>query len=359
MTDATSNRSIATRALVLLLAFDGMALLSTGLLASWVGVRFSVWLDETGLLMLLALLYVVGLALLWDFGLIVGPRVAQILARRGLRPRWLTLDVTAFREKGFFSLGPWPLALVLVTTHAIIATSNITLISLELLSGVTEWRDSIIWIVEGATLEWIAQLPINVSFCDALYHSAWPIELFAMFVLIVITRRPAPILHFCTSFIVLFYLGRFIGLLNPVMGPAFFRPELFGYLDGSVTAQAMEAIAIILAADPSEVALNSALLGGVSALPSLHVGMVSLTVYWLAVSNPKTLFVGIPWLLAVWATTALLGWHYVMDGAAGILLAVVCIGITRRMLAHFGQGLPAADALIPRRWQFPGRISAV
>jgi len=261
-------------------------------------------------------------------------------------------------REGFFSLGAWPLALVLVTTHAIIATSNITLISLELLSGVTEWRDSTIWMVEGATLEWIVQLPINVSLWDALYHSAWPIELFAMFVLIVITRYPKPILHFCSSFIVLFYLGRFIGLLNPVMGPAFFRPELFGYLDGSVTAQAMEAIAVIMATDPSEVALSAALLGGVSALPSLHVGMVSLTVYWLAVANPKTLFVGIPWLLAVWAATALLGWHYVMDGAGGILLAVVCIWITRWMLARFGQGLPSADALVPRRWQFPGRTSA-
>ena len=140
-----------------------------------------------------------------------------------------------------------------------------------------------------------------------------------------ITRRPTLILHFCASFILLFYLGRYLGLINPVMGPAFFRPDLFGYLEGSLSAEAMASIAQTMATDPSQVKLSAALLGGVSALPSLHVGMVALTTYWLAVSNAKTLFAGIPWLLGVWASTALLGWHYLLDGAAGILLAVVYI----------------------------------
>ncbi len=76
--------------------------------------------------------------------------------------------------------------------------------------------------------------------------------------------------------------------------------------------------------------------------------MVSLTVYWLAASSRKTLLVGVPWLLAVWTSTALLGWHYVMDGAGGILLAIACIGVTRRLLARLGHGLPAAEPLWPR-----------
>jgi membrane-associated phospholipid phosphatase len=111
-----------------------------------------------------------------------------------------------------------------------------------------------------------------------------------------------------------------------------------------------------MASDPSQVKLSAALLGGVSALPSLHVGMVSLTTYWLAVSNPKTLFVGIPWLVGVWTSTALLGWHYVLDGAGGILLAVVCIYLTRFMLSKLGCGLPAAEPLAPHGWGFSNRL---
>jgi membrane-associated phospholipid phosphatase len=57
-------------------------------------------------------------------------------------------------------------------------------------------------------------------------------------------------------------------------------------------------------------------------MPSLHIAMVALTAIWLAAAHRWTLFFTVPWVLLVWMSTVLLGWHYIVDGAAGLLLAV-------------------------------------
>jgi membrane-associated phospholipid phosphatase len=137
--------------------------------------------------------------------------------------------------------------------------------------------------------------------------------------------------------IILFYTGRFLGVINPVMGPAFFKPEFYTYLDGSVTDSAMQKVAEIMAISPDIAKEESGvMLGGVSAMPSLHMGMVSLTAFWLAIAKPITLSVTIPWVLMVWTSTVVLGWHYILDGAGGIVLALICVLLTQWILLAYG-----------------------
>lgn len=81
------------------------------------------------------------------------------------------------------------------------------------------------------------------------------------------------------------------------------------------------------------------LLGGISAMPSLHIGMVTLTSYWLYTTRRWTLIATVPWVIMVWTSTVVLGWRYVVDGLGGLLLAIFSIWLTRYLMKFSWGGL--------------------
>ena len=352
-----SGRAAATadvaplRALAIIAGLYAASALGTALLAAGAGSPFVPWFRDTPLLLaaMLGLLLLMGIA--WDGSLVSVGLAADALQRRAGRPGDAPLGVVAMRARRFFSCGPAPVAMLLATAVAILGTSNITLLNLELLAHSTHWRDPFFWRLEGGVLERVAALPIDTAAWDRLYHSAWGIELVAAFALVVIGRGSRIVLHYCVTMIVLFYIGRLLGVLNPVMGPAFYRPEVFAYLDGSVTGDAMRMVAQVMGSPP-ERAMHSGgiLLGGVSAMPSLHVAMVAVTAYWLARAARWTLWITAPWVALVWTSTVVLGWHYIVDGAGGIALGAACVWIAVRLLRACGAGEAGGASGIGQRW---------
>ncbi len=317
----------------------------TVLLAQWAGSPFVPWFHDTALLLAALLGTLLLLGIVWDGSLVLLGLSAQSLRRALRRDNLGGLSVPGVRGIRFFTCGPAPIAMLLATALAILGTSNITLLSLELLVDTTRWRDPLLWELEGALLERLAGAGISVGAWDKLYHSAWGIEVVAAFALIVVGRGPRIILHYCVSMIILFYIGRLLGVINPVMGPAFFRPDLFAYLEGSASAEAMSLVSGILHASPNQaLASGGVLLGGVSAMPSLHVAMVAVTAYWLARASRWTIPFTVPWVLLVWTSTVVLGWHYIVDGAGGIALGAICVWLTTRLLNGRLSGIPAAVA---------------
>lgn len=331
----------STKSLLIVGAVYAALTCVTALLASFVGSPFVLWFDDSSLLIGGLLLSLLLAGLVWDGGLIM----LGLAVESGWRLRMLgrsppPLTVETVRRIRFFNCGPGPIALLVVTGLAILGTSNITLMSLKLLTESTRWRDPLFWEIEGSLLERIAALPIDTAAWDRLYHSPWLIELCAAFALVVIGRGGRVVLHYCVTMILLFYVGRLLGMLNPVMGPAFYQPEIFAYLNGSLTGEIMQLVARIMATPPEDAArAGGLLLGGVSAMPSLHVAMVAATAYWLGIAGRWTLFVTVPWVLLVWASTVVLGWHYILDGAGGIALAALCIGLARQLLQRLGAPL--------------------
>ena len=317
----------------LLLSLYIICTLITIIIAYYFGAPFVFLFKHVGEALLSVLFYIGFLGIAWDGLLIYLGLIFKFWLRWISYNKGVSQILSTTKKIRFFSRGVFALILILISSFIIYGTGNITLISLQLIGSTTEWRDSFFWAIEEPAFRWITNLPIDVGAWDMLYHSAWPIELFAVFVLILMGRNLKIVLSYCVSMILLFYVGRFLGVLNPVMGPAFFKPELFTYLSGSVTEIVMQSVADIMAIEPEQAKERSGiLLGGVSAMPSLHLGMVTLTSFWLALEKRATLFITIPWVLLVWISTIVLGWHYIMDGAGGILLGLICVWLTQRLL---------------------------
>lgn len=332
-----AGKYIGLYSVLIILSLHLISTLLTGAAASVTGSTFVLWFRDTPILLLIVLMFMAGLGIAWDGLLIAAGMIFQIVRRLRPSDNGVPITVESLRKARFFTCGLSPLVMMLATAFAILGTSNITLISLNLMGTLTEWRDPFFWGIEGSIFQWLTSLPINAAAWDRLYHSAWGIELFAAFVLIVVSRGPRIVLHYSISMILLFYVGRFLGLINPVMGPVFFKPELFGYLEGSLTEAATQSIAAIMALNPEDATKSGGiLLGGISAMPSLHVGMVTLTAYWLAYAKRWTMFVTVPWVLLVWTATVVLGWHYILDGAGGMALGAACIWATYRVLGLLG-----------------------
>jgi len=321
--------------ILLLILLYGVTTLFTLIGATWAKSPFIFWFHDAPYTLLAVLSYILILGLLWDGFLIFLGMISELWHSLTKNAKAAYITIASVRHIRFFTCGLPSLIIILATALILLGTSNITLLSLKLLDGYTDWRDPFLWQIEAPLLVWLTSLPINATHWDYLYHSGWLIELFALFVMIIISRGSNIVVQFCTSFILLFYIGRFLGLLNPVMGPAFFKPDLFAYLDGTLTKIAMTHVANIMTNGVEEAFLKGGmLLGGVSAMPSLHVSMVALTSYWLAVLKRWTLFFTVPWVLLVWTATVLLGWHYILDGLGGIILTTACIWLNKQLF-HF------------------------
>lgn len=327
------------RSLAIIGVVYAVATLATAALAAGVGSPFTLWFADTPVLLGALLCGIVVLAVVWDGLLVSVGLLSEVIRRRMPSSRaWPTVE--SLRGARFFTCGALPIPILLATALAVLGTSNITLINLELLGKSTDWRDAFFWSIEAPVLSRLSQLAIDVAVWDRLYHSAWGIELLAAFALVLVARGPAIVLHYGTTMVILFYLGRLLGILNPVMGPAFYRPESFTYLEGSVTSAAMRLVTEVMSQAPEEALQRGGiLLGGVSAMPSLHVAMVAMTAYWLAVASRWTLVVSIPWVLMVWTSTVVLGWHYILDGAGGIVLAAASIALVRALLQRVDMGV--------------------
>lgn len=325
--------NIDNRCLLIVLCTYAIFMALTYCISVFVGAPFRLWFNDGHFVVIAACVFLISFGVIWDGALILLGVICETLPRKPGFSGFRLITVESVRNIRFFSCGLIPLILIVLTAFVLLGTSNITLISLKLLDHVTIWRDPYLWEIEKSVLIWLTQLPINVVAWDTLYHGCWPIEFFAAFVLVVLGRGARLVLYYCVSMIVLFYVGRLLGVINPVMGPAFFKPELFAYLDNSITQQAMQLVSSVMVQSP-EMAIEQGgvLLGGISAMPSLHVAMVTVTSYWLAVARRWTLAITVPWVLLVWSATVVLGWHYILDGAGGMVLGAGSIWVTNVLL---------------------------
>lgn len=59
---------------------------------------------------------------------------------------------------------------------------------------------------------------------------------------------------------------------------------------------------------------------GISAFPSLHVAMATLVCLGLSALKPRYALYGVPFLISIFVSSIVLGWHYAVDGYASMVL---------------------------------------
>ncbi len=125
------------------------------------------------------------------------------------------------------------------------------------------------------------------------------------------------------SFMLTWSVGMVLAYLFSSMGPIF-----TGQYDPSVAPESVQRAATFLWANYQA---DGALLGaGISAFPSMHVAIAA----WLAlVLKDRGLpWLGIAYLIGVFACSVILGWHYVIDGVAGVAIALLADRLSQAWL---------------------------
>lgn len=124
---------------------------------------------------------------------------------------------------------------------------------------------------------------------------------------------------------VMWLAGGWLYVIVPSLGPAYGFPEVwFAYSEALKVTQAAQALLMrnyhhVLSAGGSGGAIDIKL--GIGAFPSLHVGMQTFLLLWMRkLWNWGELLFWI-FLAIIFLGSLITGWHYLIDGLAGLLLA--------------------------------------
>lgn len=141
--------------------------------------------------------------------------------------------------------------------------------------------------------------------------------------------------RFFFAYCLLWMAGSAVYVLWPSLGPVYYRPSRFLWMDQAPYAQRLQWLLIQdyvrFRADPSYATVK--LYYGVAALPSLHVGLLAL--FAIATRRMRLLAGALGLLTALTFVGSLaLGWHYAIDGYAGALLAACCWAVAGWAMPH-------------------------
>jgi membrane-associated phospholipid phosphatase len=195
--------------------------------------------------------------------------------------------------------------------------------------------DGALWrtdrLISGPGLVWLITELHNgplTRVLDAVY--------FQMFNLVGLTvaalyRSPRLTWRFASAMPLAFALSVPVSILAPSLGPAFVKPEMFSFLDGSTSSDVMANLWSryqSFKSDPAHTPIVIA--NGIVAMPSLHITMVFLSVVFLQKVAPRLKWILWGFLGLFFLSTVYLGWHYIADGIAGIALGWVVLLIGGR-----------------------------
>ncbi|GIW81904.1 MAG: hypothetical protein KatS3mg105_3711 [Gemmatales bacterium] len=115
-------------------------------------------------------------------------------------------------------------------------------------------------------------------------------------------------------------------LAIPTRGPLFVHPEWFHALDGLPSGELSAFLLETIAEYQQSNRVYAC--AGISAMPSYHVyAWICGFLCWRHLSRPL-IVVGVILSILNWLSTIVLGWHYALDGLAGIVLALLVCRFT-------------------------------
>jgi hypothetical protein len=290
----------------------------------------------------------------WIFFLVYAPlTVGWVLASAGqtralwLRCRTLLLSPAFFAEFAIAMIAVHATIMVFVNLKQYIPAIN------EMLYDSPLWRLDA-WLHLGidpavVATELAAEYGL-LPWLDRAYVLYYPAQVVVPLAFLVSVKLRPLRGRFFFAYCLLWMLGGAMYLAWPSLGPVYYRGSRFLWLDQAPYAQYLQELLIRdyvrFRTDPSYYTVK--LYQGVAALPSLHVGV--LTLFAIAAARWRALALGL-WLLTfvTFIGSLALGWHYAVDGYAGALLAWVAWLAARRAVPEQRPDRDVAGRMLPRR----------
>lgn len=171
--------------------------------------------------------------------------------------------------------------------------------------------------------------PLIARFFDLAYVSWYFVKLpvVAYFLLAACRRRAQAFLF---AFLLMWIAHIAMVLAWPSLGPVFVTPELFAELNLPAAHKIQETVWAGYSeylAQPEQYRVF--MYEGMSAFPSLHVGLVALYALFLSGSRRWVVWLSWVYVLLILAGSCVTGWHYLVDGIAGIGMAAVAWFLAR------------------------------
>jgi hypothetical protein len=141
---------------------------------------------------------------------------------------------------------------------------------------------------------------------------------------------------FMTGNTFLWLAGAWLYVAVPALGPALRFPEIwFAYSDRLVTSQGLQALLMrnlhrVLSLGQPGAGEGPQLMFGVAAFPSLHVAFQTFAFLWMRRLWIYGQVVFGVFMLVIVIGSVVTGWHYLIDGVAGALLAVIAYVVATR-----------------------------
>jgi len=180
------------------------------------------------------------------------------------------------------------------------------------------WHDATLWSLESAWIHALLDSPFNVpAFWDVVYMAFWGGLLLMIGMLQGIGRFRA-VHELLLAAVVAFFLTRIFAIYWPTAGPMFYVPGLFD-LSGTSSGTARDILVLYMEGGVPQ----TGWLPGTMAMPSLHVGVTGLAAWYLGRQCKWSYWLSMPWLILIWSSTVFLGWHYILDGVGGLLVAAI------------------------------------
>lgn len=187
----------------------------------------------------------------------------------------------------------------------------------------TVYYDYVLWEIESNIFAHLKGSFIDIPiFWEKIYFNFFSYNIIG-FAILNRSKKLHSVKVMAGAFLFSFLMARIVAIQFPTAGPAFYMPDLF-----EVTPHLTQEARNLLLKYMDGLQAQNGLIPATMAMPSLHIS-ITIIISWFLFHNFKwTGWISSVWIILTWLSTVFLGWHYVLDGAVAIIVAVFSIVIS-------------------------------